>query len=145
VTIARHWQQWRDPRLVVVVLNNRDLNQVTWEMRVMAGSPKFPPSQELSDVRYSQFARQIGLRGIFVDEPEKVVPAWDEALGADRPVVYEAYVDPDVPPLPPHITIEQAREFSASIVEGDPDRGGYLRQAIEQVFPGLAPKAKPKG
>ncbi len=140
ITISKYWRKWRIPRLVVMVLNNRDLNQVTWEMRVMAGSAKFEASQDLPDVRYSQFAEMLGLRGIFVDRPERVRAAWDEALGADRPVVYEAYVDPDVPPLPPHISLEQAREFTASIFAGDPDRAGFVKQAAEQMFPGLAPK-----
>jgi pyruvate dehydrogenase (quinone) len=140
VTIAKYWKQWRDPRLIVAVLNNRDLNQVTWEMRAMAGSAKFQASQDLPDVRYSQFAEIIGLRGIFVDSPEKAGPAWDEALRSDRPVVYEAYVDPDVPPLPPHITLEQARAFTSSVLEGDPNRKGFIRQSIEQMFPGMSKK-----
>ncbi len=142
ITISKYWKQWKDPRLVVMVLNNRDLNQVTWELRVMAGSAKFQASQDLPDVRYSQFAESLGLRGIFVDRPERVRGAWEEALTADRPVVYEAYVDPDVPPLPPHITLEQAREFTSSILAGDPDRGGFIRQAMEQMFPGVARKTK---
>jgi pyruvate dehydrogenase (quinone) len=144
ITISRYWSKWRDPRLVVVVLNNRDLNQVTWEMRVMAGSSKLPASQDVPDVRYSQLAELLGLRGIFVDRPEKVRPAWEEALRADRPVVYEAYVDPDVPPLPPHISVEQARKFTGSVLAHDPDRAGYIRQAIEQMFPGISRKSSEK-
>jgi len=144
ITIAKYWKKWRDPRLVVLVINNRDLNQVTWEMRVMAGSAEFEASQDLPDVRYCEFAETIGLHGIFVDRPEKVAPAWDEALSADRPVVIEAYVDPDVPPLPPHITIEQAHGFMSSILAGDPDRAGYIRQSIEQMVPGLSPKTTRK-
>jgi pyruvate dehydrogenase (quinone) len=143
ITIAKYWKKWKDPRLVVLVLNNRDLNQVTWEMRVMAGSPKLDASQDLADVRTSQFAESLGLRGIFVDRPEKVAPAWDEALRADRPVVYEAYVDPEVSPLPPHITLEQARKFTESILEGDPAGASYAARSLEQMFPGVAPKATP--
>ncbi|HEX8791872.1 MAG TPA: thiamine pyrophosphate-requiring protein, partial [Polyangiaceae bacterium] len=143
VTVAKYWKQWRDPRFVICVLNNRDLNQVTWEMRAMAGSAKFQASQDLPDVRYSKFAEMIGLRGIFVDAPERVGSAWDDALRADRPVVYEAYVDPEVPPLPPHITLEQARAFSSAVLEGDPERGRFIRQSIEQLFPGVAKKNKP--
>jgi pyruvate dehydrogenase (quinone) len=142
ITIAKYWQKWRDPRLVVLVLNNRDLNHVTWEMRVLAGDAKFEASQQLPDVRYSQYAHMLGLRGIFVDEPENVAPAWEEALKADRPVVYEAYVDPDVPPLPPHITLKQAKNFMASAVAGDPDRTGFIKQAIEQALPGLLPRRR---
>jgi pyruvate dehydrogenase (quinone) len=142
ITISKYWKRWRDPRLIVVVLNNRDLNMVTWEMRVMAGSPELEASQDLPDVRYSQFAEMLGLRGVFVDRPEKVRQAWNDALGGDRPVVYEAYVDPDVPPLPPHITLEQARKFSASIAAGDPHRAGFVRRAVEQLFPGVGRKTE---
>jgi pyruvate dehydrogenase (quinone) len=84
----------------------------------------------------------LGLRGIFVDSPEKVGPAWDEALRADRPVVYEAYVDPEVPPLPPHITLEQARAFTSAVLEGDPERGKFISRSIEQLFPGMSKKEK---
>ncbi len=141
VTVAKYWKKWQDRRFVVCVLNNRDLNQVTWEMRAMAGTPKFEASQDLPDVRYSHFAEMLDLHGIFVNAPEKVGPAWDEALSSDRPVVYEAYVDPDVPPLPPHITLEQARAFTSSVLEGDPDRRGFIRQSIEQLFPGMTKKS----
>ncbi|HZU82634.1 MAG TPA: thiamine pyrophosphate-requiring protein, partial [Polyangiaceae bacterium] len=116
ITIAKYWRKWANGRLIVLVLNNRDLNQVTWEMRVMAGDAKLEASQDLPDVRYSQYAEMLGLRGIFVDGPEQVSAAWDEALASDRPVVYEAYVDPEVPPLPPHITLKQARAFTKSIL-----------------------------
>jgi pyruvate dehydrogenase (quinone) len=145
ITIAKYWKRWENPRLIVVVLNNRDLNQVTWEMRVMGGSATLDASQDLPDVRYSRFAESLGLRGFFVDRPEQVAPAWEEALRADRPVVYEAFVDPNVPPLPPHITLEQAAEFASSVAHGDPDRGGYVRRAIEQMLPGIAHKPKPPG
>jgi pyruvate dehydrogenase (quinone) len=111
-------------------------------MRVMAGTSKLEASQTLPDLRYSKVAELMGLHGVFVDSPDGVGAAWDEALRADRPVVLEAYVDPDVPPLPPHITIDEARKFTASIVAGDPDRGGYIKQALGQMFPGIARKVK---
>src|SRR5439155_13119753 len=103
LTIAKYWMDWTDPRLVVLVLNNHDLNMVTWEMRAMSGEPKFEASQELPDFPYASYAESIGLRGVRVENPEDVGHAWDEALRADRPVVLEARVDPNVPPLPPHI------------------------------------------
>jgi pyruvate dehydrogenase (quinone) len=131
IDAARYWQRWSDPRLVVCVLNNRDLNQVTWEQRVMAGDPKLDASQVLPDFPFARYAELLGLRGVRVDAPDQVGPAWDEALASDRPFVLEAITDPEVPPLPPHITIEQARKLSSAILHGDPASGRFMRQAIK--------------
>ena len=130
ITVGKYWRRWSDPRLPVLVLNNRDLNMVTWEHRAMEGSPKFSASQDLPDVPYAEFAKSIGLGGRRIDREEDVGPAWDEALAADRPFVIDAVVDPDVPPLPPHITFEQARSLTAALLKGDPDLGGVLRQSF---------------
>jgi pyruvate dehydrogenase (quinone) len=132
ITIAKYREQWSDQRLIVMVLNNRDLNQVTWEQRAMEGDPKFEGSQSLPDFPYASYAEMLGLHGIRVDTPERVGPAWDEALAADRPVVYEAITDPEVPPLPPHITIEQARALSSALLKGDPNAGRIIRQSFKQ-------------
>ncbi len=140
VTVAKYWKEWKDPRLIVLVLNNRDLNQVTWEQRVLAGDPKLPATQDLPDFPYAQYAESLGLKGIRVDKPEQLARAWDEALGADRPVVFEAYVDPDVPPLPPHITFEQAKHFAQALIKGDVDAGGVLRQSFKGMVDKLTPK-----
>ncbi|XXF78061.1 thiamine pyrophosphate-requiring protein [Myxococcaceae bacterium GXIMD 01537] len=137
ITIAKYWKEWGDPRLVVMVLNNRDLNQVTWEQRVMAGDPKYPASQTLPDFPYARYAESLGLKGIRVDRPEQLARAWDEALTADRPVVFEAYTDPDVPPLPPHITVEQAQHFAQALLKGDPDAGGVIRQSVKGLVDSL--------
>jgi pyruvate dehydrogenase (quinone) len=132
ITIAKYRNQWSDQRLIVMVLNNRDLNQVTWEQRAMEGNPKFEGSQDLPDFPYASYAELLGLKGIRVDSPEQVGPAWDEALAADRPVVFEAVTDPEVPPLPPHITIEQARALTSALVAGDPNAGQIIRQSFRQ-------------
>ena len=134
ITIAKYWKRWGDPRLIVQVLNNRDLNQVTWEERVLSGDPKFEASQDLPDVRYSAFAELIGLQGIFVDKPEEVGGAWQAALNADRPTVLEVMADPNVPPLPPHLTFKQARAYSSAILRGDPDTRGIVRETIKEVL-----------
>ena len=81
ITIAHYWQQWADPRLIVAILHNNDLNQVTWEMRAMEGAPKFAESQTLPDVDYAAFARSLGLAGINIDDPERLGPAWDAGAG----------------------------------------------------------------
>jgi len=140
ITIADYWEQWSDPRLIVLVLNNGDLNQVTWEQRAQEGDPKFVSAQRVRDFPYAQYAELLGLKGIRVDTPEAVGPAWDEALAADRPVVYEAITDPEVPPLPPHITLEHAKALTSTLLKGDPNARGIVRQTfrdkIEEFLPG---------
>jgi pyruvate dehydrogenase (quinone) len=132
ITVARYWQQWDDPRLVVAVLHNNDLNQVTWEMRAMEGSPKFSESQTLPDVDYAAFARSIGLIGVNLDDPDAIGPAWDTALSAARPSVLDIRCDPDVPPIPPHTTVEQAKATAAAVLHGDEDAWGLVKQGIKQ-------------
>jgi len=139
ITVSKYWKKWADPRLIVLVLNNRDLNQVTWEQRVMSGDPKFEASQSLPDVPYHRYAELLGLKGIFVNDPERVGAAWDEALAADRPVVLEAYTDPNVPPLPPHITLKEAKAFTSTILKGDPEEASMLMGTAREVLSSLMP------
>jgi pyruvate dehydrogenase (quinone) len=132
ITIAKYHHRWSDQRLIVLVLNNRDLNQVTWEQRAMSGDPKFEGSQDLPDFPYASYAELIGLKGIRVDQPDQIASAWEEALAADRPVVYEAVTDPEVPPLPPHITLEQAKALSSALLSGDPHAARIVKQSFVQ-------------
>jgi pyruvate dehydrogenase (quinone) len=140
ITVTKYWREWADPRWIVCVLNNCDLNQVTWEQRVMNGDPKFNASQQIPDVPYHRFAQLIGLEGIFVDRPEALGPAWEQALAARRPVVLEVKTDPEVPPLPPHITFEQAVHFSEALLKVDPHEkrviAGAARQTLAALLPG---------
>ena len=139
VTIAHYWKEWSDPRLIVMVLANRDLNQVTWEQRVMAGDPKYVCSQTVPKFEFASYAELIGLRGIRVEKPEEIASAWDKALSSDRPVVYEAITDPEVPTLPPHITFEEARKFTESMVKGDPEWRGMIRGAFRDAIESFIP------
>ena len=131
ITIAKYWRDWEDPRLVVAVFNNRDLNQVTWEMRAMEGAPQFLPSQSLPDVGYADFARSLGLTGMRIDEPGGVAGAWEAALSADRPCVLDFVTDPAVPPIPPHATLDQIEAAAASVLKGDSDRVAMVRQGFK--------------
>ena len=135
ITIAKYRDRWSDQRLIVAVLNNRDLNQVTWEQRAMSGDPKFVESQQLPDVPYAHWAEMLGLNGIRVDDPERIGSAWDEALSSDRPTVLEVVCDPEVPPLPPHITLEQARSFASADPDGDPGTRRIIAQSLRQKLP----------
>jgi pyruvate dehydrogenase (quinone) len=114
ITVAKYWKRWQDPRWIVCVFNNQDLNQVTWEQRVMQGDPKFEATQDLPDVPYHKFGELIGLRGIFCDQAAGVAAAWEQALAADRPVVLEFKTDPEVPPLPAHMTLQNAKNFTSA-------------------------------
>ncbi|GGT92242.1 thiamine pyrophosphate-requiring protein [Streptomyces coeruleorubidus] len=140
ITAAKYRHQWEDPRLVVAVWNNQDLNQVTWEMRAMEGAPQFLPSQQLPDVQYAAFARSLGLTGIRVEKPEDVEAGWRAALEADGPAVVEFLTDPAVPPIPPHATWEQMEATAASILKGDSDRGSVVKQGfkakMQEFLPG---------
>ncbi|GGB19632.1 thiamine pyrophosphate-requiring protein [Sphingomonas metalli] len=137
ITIQKYWQRWSDPRLIVCVFNNEDLNEVTWEQRVMEGNPRFPTSQSLPDVPYARFAELLGLEGIFVDDPELIGSAWDRALAADRPVVLEIKTDPNVAPLPPHVTLEQAKAFLSSMAKGDRGAAQVVADTARQIVGGL--------
>jgi pyruvate dehydrogenase (quinone) len=131
ITVAKYSPEWSDPRLIVAVLNNQDLNQVTWEMRSMEGAPQFEQSQRIPDVRYADFARTLGLEGIRVEKPDEVEPAWHAALAADRPCVLDILADPAVPPIPPHATWDQIEATGAALLHGDPDRGHVVKQGMK--------------
>ncbi|HEU5396699.1 MAG TPA: thiamine pyrophosphate-dependent enzyme, partial [Verrucomicrobiae bacterium] len=142
VTIEKYWRRWSDPRLIILVLNNHDLNQVTWEQRVLSGDPKYEASQSLPEFPYALYAEMLGLKGIRLNRPEAVAKTWDEALSANCPVVIDAHTDPEVPPLPPHITFQQARHFISSMLHGDPDRGHMVRQSFKDAIESYLPHGK---
>ncbi len=135
VTIAKYWKEWADPRLIVLVLDNRDLNMVTWEMRAMSGDTRYAASQDIPEFPYARYADLIGLQGILVEDPNQLREAWQTALAATRPVVLQVRVDPDVAPFPPHITLKQAQSFGMSLLKMDSEEGGIIKQAIHQLFP----------
>ena len=139
ITISKYWKTWRNPQLMVLVLNNRDLNQVTWEQRVMEGDSKFEGSQDIPDFPYAEYARMLGLEGIKVDKEDEIVDALERAFEANRPVVLEAYTDPNVPPLPPHISLKQAKMFASSVLKGDPDLWDMIRQTYKDAVESFLP------
>ncbi len=134
ITIAKYWRQWSDPRLVILVLRNRDLNQVTWEQRVMNGDPKYVASQDVPDMSYAELARLLDLNGIEVDDPGQIGMAYDMAFQADRPFVVDAQCDPNVPPLPPHIKFEQAKGLMFAVLGGDVDTKHIVIQSTKEMM-----------
>jgi pyruvate dehydrogenase (quinone) len=139
ITIAKYWKEWSDPRLMILVLNNRDLNQVTWEQRVMEGDAKFEASQDVPDFPYAEYAKMLGLDGIKVDKEENIVDAIETALACNKPVVLEAYTDPSVPPLPPHISFKQAKAFMTSMIKGDENTWDMIKQSWKDVIENFIP------
>jgi pyruvate dehydrogenase (quinone) len=139
ITVAKYWREWADPHWIVCVVNKEDLNQVTWEQRVMEGDPKFEASQDIPNVPYHRFAELIGLNGLYVDRPAELGSAWEQALSSPRPVVLEVKTDPEVPPLPPHITFQQAMHYSEMLLKGDPREGGVIKGTARQVLSAILP------
>jgi pyruvate dehydrogenase (quinone) len=133
-TAAKYWRRWSNPTLIFMVLNNGDLNQVTWEQRVMEGDPKYSASQDVADFPYARYAELLGLEGLRVERPEEVGPAWEHALAATRPVVLEMVTDPNVPPLPPHITMKQAKAYLEALIKGDPDAIEVVKASAKQMW-----------
>jgi pyruvate dehydrogenase (quinone) len=141
ITISKYWKEWSDPRLIVMVLNNRDLSMVTWEERIQLGEGKTESTQSIPDFPYHKYAELLGLKGIFVNDPEKLGEAWDAALSADRPVILECYTDPNVPPLPPHITLKDAKHF-LTMTATEPELVSVIKNSAKQVLAGMFSKEK---
>ncbi len=141
ITIMKYAERWagKNPQMVITVLNNHDLNQVTWEMRAQSGDPKFEASQQIPDFPYAKYAELLGFKAIKVTDPEKLAAAWDEALSADRPVLLEVRTDPNIPPLPPHITLKHAKAFATTLVKGDPEEMRVITKSIRQLARELLP------
>ncbi|MFL5431022.1 MAG: thiamine pyrophosphate-requiring protein [Myxococcales bacterium] len=137
ITVSKYWKEWKDPRFYVLVLNNRDLNMVTWELRAQSGEPKFDGSQEIPDIPYARYAELLGLRGIRVDRKEDVGKAWDAALASDRPCVIEAVVDPEFPMMPPHVTLQEATAYAKSVLKGDPAAKHMVKETVKTAVAGV--------
>ncbi|MCV7444373.1 thiamine pyrophosphate-requiring protein [Mycobacterium paraense] len=142
ITIKRYWQEWADPRLIVAILHNNDLNQVTWEMRAMAGSPKFAESQNLPDIDFAGFAASLGLNAMAIKDGDELADAWRSALAADRPTVLDVYTDPDMPPIPPHATWDQFKAATAAVLSGDEDRVGFVKVGLKTKAQEFLPHKK---
>jgi pyruvate dehydrogenase (quinone) len=138
IDVAKYWREWADPRFIVLVLNNGDLNQVTWEQRAMEGDPKFSASQDLPEFSYAAYARLLGLEAVEMRRPDDVVSGWETAMAHNKPTVVEAYTDPEVPPLPPHISFEHAKNLTQSLIKGDPHRWRIIKQSAKDMWAGLS-------
>jgi pyruvate dehydrogenase (quinone) len=134
VTVQQYWQRWASPTFIVLVINNHDLNQVTWEQRALAGDPEYTEAQDVIEFPYARYAEMLGFEGIRVEKPEHLEDAWRRAFAAKRPVLLEVVTDPSVPPLPPHITLEQAKAFASALLHNDPKGWSLIKQSAKQVL-----------
>src|SRR5919204_233961 len=135
ITVKRYYERWKDnPTLVFCVFNNQDLNQVTWEQRVLTGDPKFPGTQWIPNVPYAKYAELLGFKGIYCDSGDKVGDAWDDALSSDRPVVLEVKVDPEIPPMAPHVKKDMVKKSVKAMAAGDPEAAGVMEKSIREKF-----------
>jgi pyruvate dehydrogenase (quinone) len=141
ITVSKYWKQWKDPRFWCLVLNNRDLNMVTWEMRAQSGEPKFRASQEIPDFNYVEYAQLLGLRAVKIERPAEVGELLDLALSADRPCLIEAVVDPEFPMMPPHVTLKEATAYVKAVLKGDPNAGEMIKDTLKTA---VATVLKPK-
>src|ERR1700712_4392942 len=139
ITVSKYWRDWSDPRFIMMALNNEDLNQVTWEERIQMGRGKTPSTQTVPDFPYHSYAELLGLKGIFCNDPEQVGAAWDEALASDRPVIMNMKADPNVPPLPPHITLKDAEHFM-TMMRDEPELFSVIKNSARQVLAGILPE-----
>ena len=138
ITVSKYWKEWSNPHFILMVLNNRDLSQVTWEERIQLGDGKTESTQSIPDFPYAKYAELLGLKGIFCKDPEKVGASWDEALASDRPVILEFYTDPNVPPLPPHITLKDAEHFM-TMMPSEPELGSVLKNSAKELISTILP------
>ena len=141
ITVGKYWKEWADPRFIIMVLNNQDLNQVTWEERVMLGDGRTPSTQSVPDFPYAKYAELVGLNGFYCDEPEKIAETWRAALASDRPCIVEFRADPDVPPLPPHITLKDAKNFM-TMMRDEPNLGSVIANSARQLFARVLPSGE---
>ena len=139
ITLKRYAERWADPSIVFVVANNRDLNQVTWEMRIESGAPDYPASQHLPDVSMAAFARLLGFEGIRVERAEDLTQAFATAFAARGPIVIEVMTDPNISMLPAHVTREQAMSFGRAMTKHDPEAAAAVVQSVKGVIAGLLP------
>ena len=133
ITVKRYWQQWSDPRFVVLVLNNRDLSFVSWETRGTLGAVPDPASSSLPDVPYADWSRLLGLDGGRIEQPDQMDEVLDRAFAAQRPFVIDAVVDANIPLIPPHLVGDQLMKIAKAEFAGDPAFFGILTEGFRET------------
>jgi pyruvate dehydrogenase (quinone) len=133
ITIKKYQHLWPNKQLVVMVLHNNDLTQVSWEMRTQDANPRWTGSQNVESIDYAAYVRTLGFQGIEVTDPEKISAAWDAAFAYDGLTLLDIHTDKNVPPLPPHISMKFARNTAEALIKGDPDEMGVIGESVKAI------------
>jgi pyruvate dehydrogenase (quinone)/pyruvate oxidase len=104
----------------VIVLKNNTLGQIKWEQMVFLGNPEF--GCDLYPIDFASFARACGGTGFTVDDPTQCGKVIEQAFASPGPVIVEAVVDPNTPPMPAKIELKQATHFAEALARGTPNR-----------------------
>ena len=131
ITISKYWKEWSKPEADRHGAEQPGPEPGDLEERVQLGDGKTESTQSIPDFAYHSYAELLGLTGIVVRHVDQLGAAWDEAFNADRPVIMNVYADPNVPPLPPHITFKDAKNFLTMMrtEPGTRQRGEAEREA----------------
>ena len=133
ITVKKYLQKWDNPQLIIVVMHNDDLAQVSWEMRTEDGNPLWEGSQDVESVDYAGWARLLGFQGIHVRSDDDIERALDDAFAHQGVTLIDAHVSKNVPPLPPHITTEYALNVGKALLKGDPSGFAVIRDSAEAL------------
>ena len=134
ITIKKYMKEWDNPQLIIMVLHNDDLTQVSWEMRAEDANPVWSTSQDVESVDYAGWAELLGFTGIRVTTDDEVEAAWDTAFANRGITLIDAYTSKNVPPLPPHITLEYAKNTAEALLKGDPDELNVMRDGAKALL-----------
>jgi len=134
ITIKKYLQDWENPQLIILILHNNDLTQVSWEMRTEDANPVWSTSQDVQSVDYAGWAEMLGFSGIRVKTDDEVPGAWDTAFAHRGVTLIDAYTSKNVPPLPPHITFEFAKHTAEALLKKDPDGVDVMRDSAKALL-----------
>ena len=113
----------------VIIIKNNSLGLIKWEQIVMEGNPQY--GVELQPIDFALFAAACGAEGWKLEDPRKAETVLRAAMAHNGPVVVEATVDPNEPPMPGKLTTDQALHFAEALVRGQPDRWKILKTIVE--------------
>ena len=133
ITVKKYLSKWDNPQFIVMVLHNNDLTQVSWEMRTEDANPVWSVSQDVESVDYAGWAELLGFKGIQVRSDDDVAAAWDAAFAHQGVTLIDAYTSKNVPPLPPKITLEFAKNTAKALLHRDPDELNVIRDSAKAV------------
>lgn len=134
ITVKKYLKRWDNPQLIVLVLHNDDLTQVSWEMRTEDANPVWPTSQDVESVDYAGWAELLGFTGIRVTSDDQVAAAWDQAFAHRGVTLIDAHTSKNVPPLPPHITAEFAKNTARALLRRDPDERDVIKDSAKALL-----------